>query len=189
MSYYMTHPIVPSILPTRFPLTSVSAEVGLFILLLLATVGLSVLIGWILNKVMQGKGFKCSMPIDYYFRTALSKDTINVSTVWVPFDEITVREKHYKEYRVGTNGMTRNDVLAYSAPEKVIYCGDYFSTSAKTFTGWTLNSEYVSGFSGYWSMSWIGDYKNINSLNDCCEWDIVDKTWESKDAPRWTKYM
>ena len=146
---------------------------------------------WETCKLMWTSGgshFSGDVDIDYYFRTALSKETINVSTVWVPFDEITIREEHYKEYRVGTNGMTRNDVLAYSAPEKVIHCGDYFSTGAKMFTGWTLNGEYASGFSGYWSMSWIGDYKNINSLNDCCKWDVVDKTWESKDYPRWTKY-
>lgn len=64
MNNYVTHPIVPSILPKRFPLTLVSAEVGLYILLLLATVGLSVLVGWILTKVMQGKGFKCNLPVN-----------------------------------------------------------------------------------------------------------------------------
>lgn len=51
-------------LPTRFLPTSVSAELGVYILLLLATVGLSVLVGWILTKVMQGKGIKCNLPVN-----------------------------------------------------------------------------------------------------------------------------
>ncbi len=76
MSDFMTHPIVPSILPARLPLTSVSAEVGLYILLLLATVGLSVLIGWILTKVMQGKGFKCSLPVTLVISGTLSLLTV-----------------------------------------------------------------------------------------------------------------
>ena len=76
MNNYVTHPIVPSILPKRFPLTSVSAEVGLYILLLLATVGLSVLIGWILTKVMRGKGFKCNLPVTLALSGTLSLLTV-----------------------------------------------------------------------------------------------------------------
>lgn len=72
MSYYMTHPIVPSILPTKFPLTAVSAELGIYILLLLAAVGMSVLVGWILTKVMQGKGLKCSLPVTLILSGTLS---------------------------------------------------------------------------------------------------------------------
>jgi hypothetical protein len=136
-----------------------------------------------------GSHFACSIDIDYYFRTGLSKDTLNVTVVLTLFDEITVKEKHYKEYRIGTNGAIRNDTLADYTTGKVIYCGNYFSTSAKNYTGWTLNSEYSSGFSGYWSMSWIGDYENIASLNDCMEWDVVKRDQDiTDDYPRFNKY-
>ena len=119
--------------------------------------------------------------------TALSKDTMNVTVVMRPFDEITIQEKHYKEYRIGTNGAIRNDVLADSTT-KVIHCGDYYSTRAKTYTGWTLNTAYSRGFSGNWSMSWIGDYENIDSTNGCMEWDIVWASWSGGDYPSWTEY-
>lgn len=136
-----------------------------------------------------GSHFACSIDIDYYFRTGLSKDTLNVTVVLTPFDEITIKEKHYKEYRIGTNGSIRNDTLADYTTGKVIYCGNYFSTSAKNYTGWTLNSEYSSGFSGYWSMSWIGDYENIASLNDCMEWDVIKRAQAITDEyPRFNKY-
>lgn len=49
-------------LPTRFCLNSVALEVWLIVLLAIAAVGISILIGWILTKVMKGKGFKTSMP-------------------------------------------------------------------------------------------------------------------------------
>lgn len=64
MNNYVTPPVVPHILPTRLSLTSVSAKVGPYILLLLAVVGLSVLVGWILTKVMRGKGFRLSLPVN-----------------------------------------------------------------------------------------------------------------------------
>ena len=76
MNNYVTHPIVPSILLTRFSPTSVSAELGVYILLLLATVGLSVLVGWILNKVMKGKGFKCNLPVTLALSGTLSLLTV-----------------------------------------------------------------------------------------------------------------
>lgn len=76
LNYYMTHPVVPSILPTRVPMTSISVEVGVYILLLLATVGLSVLIAWIMTKVIREKKFKCSMPISLILSGTLSLVTV-----------------------------------------------------------------------------------------------------------------
>lgn len=61
---YFIQPIIPSVLPTKVPLTAVTSDILLFILLTEATVGASVLIGWILTKVMQRKGFKTNLPIN-----------------------------------------------------------------------------------------------------------------------------
>ena len=136
-------------------------------------------------------GMHCEgdIDIDYYFRTALSKKTINVTVRMRPFDQITIKEKHYKEQRIGTNGSIRNDILSDSKSTN-LYCGDYFSTRAKTYTGYTLNSEYWSSLSGYWSMSMFGKPKNMSSVISSMEWDIIDETWEmdGKDYPRWTEF-
>lgn len=140
-----------------------------------------------LQGISGGSQLTGDIDVNYYFRTALSKDTMNVTVVMRPFDEITIKEKHYKEYRIGTNGAIRNDVLADSTT-KVIHCGDYYSTRVKTYTGWTLNTAYSRGFSGNWSMSWIGDYENIDSTNGCMEWDIVWASWSGGDYPSWTEY-
>lgn len=59
--------------------------------------------------------------IDYYFRTALSKKTINVTVRMRPFDQITIKEKHYKEQRIGTNGSIRNDILSDSKSTNLDY--------------------------------------------------------------------
>ena len=127
--------------------------------------------------------------IDYYFRTALSKKTINVTVRMRPFDQITIKEMHYKEQRIGTNGSIRNDILSDSKTTS-LYCGDYFSTNAKSYTGYTLNREYFSSLSGYWSMSMFGKPKNMGAVLDSMEWDIISETWEmdGKNYPRWTTF-
>ncbi len=147
---------------------------------------------WETCKLMwTSGGMHCEgdIDIDYYFRTALSKKTINVTVRMRPFDQITIKEKHYKEQRIGTNGSIRNDILSDSKSTN-LYCGDYFSTRAKTYTGYTLNSEYWSSLSGYWSMSMFGKPKNMSSVISSMEWDIIDETWEmdGKDYPRWTEF-
>jgi len=147
---------------------------------------------WETCKLMwTSGGMHCEgdIDIDYYFRTALSKKTINVTVRMRPFDQITIKEKHYKEQRIGTNGAIRNDILADSKTT-TLYCGNYFSTKAKTYTGYTLNSEYWSSLSGYWSMSMFGKPKNMGSVLSSMEWDIIDETWEmdGKDYPRWTEF-
>lgn len=76
MNHYLIHPVIPPVLPTRLPFTSVSADLGFFVLLLLAAVGMSVLVGWVLTKVMQGKGFKCSLPVTLVISGTLSLLTI-----------------------------------------------------------------------------------------------------------------
>ena len=121
---------------------------------------------WETCKLMwTSGGMHCEgdIDIDYYFRTALSKKTINVTVRMRPFDQITIKEKHYKEQRIGTNGAIRNDILSDSKTTN-LYCGDYFSTRAKSYTGYTLNSEYWSSLSGYWSMSMFGKPKNMGSV-------------------------
>ena len=147
---------------------------------------------WETCKLMwTSGGMHCEgdIDIDYYFRTALSKKTINVTVVMRPFDQITIKEKHYKEQRIGTNGSIRNDILSDSKSTS-LYCGDYFSTKAKSYTGYTLNSEYWSSLSGYWSMSMFGKQKNMGSVLSSMEWDIIDETWEmdGDDYPRWTEF-
>lgn len=147
---------------------------------------------WETCKLMwTSGGMHCEgdIDIDYYFRTALSKKTINVTVRMRPFDQITIKEKHYKEQRIGTNGSIRNDILSDSKSTN-LYCGDYFSTRAKSYTGYTLNSEYWSSLSGYWSMSMFGKPKNMSSVISSMEWDIIDETWEmdGKDYPRWTEF-
>ena len=147
---------------------------------------------WETCKLMwTSGGMHCEgdIDIDYYFRTALSKKTINVTVRMRPFDQITIKEKHYKEQRIGTNGSIRNDILSDSKSTN-LYCGDYFSTRAKTYTGYTLNSEYWSSLSGYWSMSMFGKPKNMSSVISSMEWDIIDETWkmDGKDYPRWTEF-
>ena len=76
MNHYLIHPVIPPVLPTRLPFTSVSADLGFFVLLLLAAVGMSVLVGWILTKVMQGKRFKCSLPVTLVLSGTLSLLTV-----------------------------------------------------------------------------------------------------------------
>ncbi len=76
MLTFSVQPMLPSVLPPKFPQSFVSAEIGLFVLLMLAAVGMSVLIGWILTKVMQGKGFKCNLPVTLTLSGTLSLLTV-----------------------------------------------------------------------------------------------------------------
>lgn len=76
MKYHITHLGFSPVLPTRLSLSAVSTEFGIYILLLLAAVGLAVMIGWLLTKAMQEKGFKCNLPANLIISGAVALLTL-----------------------------------------------------------------------------------------------------------------
>lgn len=76
MKYHITHFGLSPVLPTRLSLSAVSTEFGIYILLLLAAVGLTVLIGWLQTKAMQEKGFKCNLPVNLIISGAVALLTL-----------------------------------------------------------------------------------------------------------------
>ena len=147
---------------------------------------------WETCKLMwTSGGMQCEgdIDIDYYFRTALSKKTINVTVTMRAFDQITIKENHYKEQRSGADASLRNYILS-DTKSTTLYCGSYFSTKAKNYTGYTLKDGYFSSLNGYWSMSMFGTPQNMGSLLNSMEWDIINSTWkmDGKDYPTWTEF-
>ncbi len=117
--------------------------------------------------------------IKYYFRTGMSQEALHVTVVMRPIQEIKVMQMHYLEVREGNNGVIRGELLEeYS--ETVLHCGDYYWSHANQYVGYTLNDKYEESVIGNWSMSWIGQSKNLDELY--MEWDIVDDHPNIKDS-------
>ncbi len=134
--------------------------------------------------------------ITYYFRTALSKDELNVTVTMRPWDSIEFEVRHYVEQDPTKKYFWRdsNYSLHSVTNQQTLEYYDYFTTSKKTISGYTLRSEYQSSVSGYLCFEhFVGLYENTPSSPRCYEYDYhntdysepmdtVSKYDESKDG-------
>ena len=87
--------------------------------------------------------------IKYYFRTALSQDTLNVTVTVRKWDSVSFEVRHYVEQDPTLNNFHRDNYKLHSTTDqKTLSYYGYFSVSKKTITGYTLNSNYKSTVSG-----------------------------------------
>lgn len=111
--------------------------------------------------------------ITYYFRTALSKDELNVTVTMRPWDSIEFEVRHYVETYPYYNNFHRSTYSLHSTTDqKILDYYDYFSTSKKSIYGYTLRSEYRSSVSGNLCFEHlVGLYENTPSSPRCYEYD------------------
>ena len=77
--------------------------------------------------------------VTYYFRTGLSKDELNITVTMRKWDTIEFEVRHYVEQYPFYNNFHRSNYTLHSTTDyKVLNYYDYFSTSKKTITGYTL---------------------------------------------------
>lgn len=127
-----------------------------------------------------------SADVKYHFRTALSMNTMTATVVMRKFDDVTVTVRHYKEALYGTN-LAFHEYVFETSHSQLLNSGDYISTSANSYEGFSLKSEYQSNVSGNFSYSWLGKYENCPSLNDSMKWEI-QKSALDEEYGEYTEY-
>ena len=116
--------------------------------------------------------------IKYYFRTALSKDQLNVTVYMDKFNDITLIERHIKQEPYGNNLSYSYYPVTYSR-EIVTNTGRYVSMGG-SYTGFSIRSGWQQYISGNFTYKWLDDYENISSPISSMEWDIIKGTCEDK---------
>ena len=127
--------------------------------------------------------------VNYYFRTALSLKELNIRVEMRKWDPIKISVKHYVESNPKLNNWHRSNYYLHSTDQQMTKnYYDYFSTSKKTITGYTLNTEYKSSVSGYFCYdSLMGSCKNCPTSPRCHSYDLHQTDW-SDDMGHWSTY-
>ena len=127
--------------------------------------------------------------INYYFRTSLSKKTIDVTVEMRKWEPIDIEVRHYIQTNPNYKIFTRDAYTLHSVTNKqTVDYYEYFSTSKKTITGYTLRSDYKSSISGKFCYdSLVGVYKNTPSSPRCHEYDLHLTGWDD-DMEYWSTY-
>jgi len=140
---------------------------------------------WETCKLMYTSGGGCmygEIEIDYYFRTALSAETINVSVTMRKMEDIEIYEYHNKEYDPYATHAAYNQ----SYIRKVTVGVDEYVYLGGGYTGYSARSGYKSSISGYFSYRWLDDiYENID--NNDADWDVI-KSADWEDRPEYTEF-
>ena len=90
----------------------------------------------------SGYGIDCDLFVDYYFRTALSQKTLNITVEMRKWDPITLKVNHYVQRTPGYKDWRDNfDYHSTTDTQTLDYLG-YFNVSSKNITGYTLNANY-----------------------------------------------
>ena len=111
--------------------------------------------------------------VTYYFRTGLSKDELNITVTMRKWDTIEFEVRHYVEQDPYYDYFHRNNYTLHSTTNHtVLNYNDYFSTSAKTITGYTLTNGYQSSVFGRLCYdSLVGSVENMPSSPRCYSYD------------------
>ncbi len=125
-----------------------------------------------------------SISIRCEFKGVLSKKTMTADVVMRKFNPVTVITRHYKQYRTPDFVCNQADYKIAYAPEKTLNIGDYYSSSAYNYTGYTFE-KYSSSRSGSFSMAWIDKYSSVE-LED---WDLIQAAaWIHDQHPELDEY-
>ena len=116
--------------------------------------------------------------IKYYFRTALSKEQLNVTVYMDKFNDLTIIERHIKQEPYGNTLSYSYYPVTYSR-EIVTNTGRYVSMG-RSYTGFTIRNGWKQYISGNFTYKWVDDYENIASPITSMEWDIINGTCEDK---------
>ena len=127
--------------------------------------------------------------VTYYFRTGLSKDELNITVTMRKWDTIEFEVRHYVEQYPFYNNFHRSNYTLHSTTDyKVLNYYDYFSTSKKTITGYTLTDGYQSSVSGRLCFdSLVGSIENLPSSPRCYSYDYHNTDY-SEDMDTVSKY-
>ena len=108
---------------------------------------------WETCKMSSSSGtssaWHASLSVDYYFRTRLSKDALNITVTMRKWDPIELEARHYIEKDPTLKFFHRENYRLYASnQQQTIDYNDYFSTSKINIAGYTLRTEYKSSISG-----------------------------------------
>ncbi len=121
-----------------------------------------------------GSAWSGGATIRYYFRTALSKEVLNIKITMRKFDPVTVITEHYIEHYDG--------VLTWSVADsttEVLDYGDLYESAANHYDGYTLYEGYESSIREDFCLNIIGKYENCKSLNNL-DWTPISKDLDAE---------
>ena len=140
---------------------------------------------WETCKLMYTSGgtlMTGDIEIDYYFRTALSADTINVSVTMRKMEDIEISEYHYKALDPHSTYISYHRIFIRS---ETVSVGEYIYLGGG-YTGFSPFANYENSISGNFSYRWLDDiYRNID--NNHATWDIV-KSADFDDRVDYTEF-
>ena len=122
-------------------------------------------------RYTSGGGYAYSdIDIDYYFRTALSRDTLNITVTMRKMEGIKVTEYRYLQHYP-------SDSLYYATFTRkfnrttTVEVGQYVSWGDE-HTGYSARGSFKDYMSGYFSYAWTDNmYRNIEEGDD--DWDVI----------------
>ena len=119
----------------------------------------------------SGGGFAYSdIDINYYFRTALSAETLNVTVTMRKMEGIQVTEYHHLQHQPAEGLYYATFTRKYSRTATVDV-GQYVYWGGG-YTGYSAQGSFKSSISGYFSYSWTNNvYRNIEEGDD--DWDVI----------------
>ena len=136
----------------------------------------------------SGYGIDCDLFVDYYFRTALSQKTLNITVEMRKWDPITLKVNHYVQRTPGYKDWRDNfDYHSTTDTQTIDYLG-YFNVSSKNITGYTLNANYKSSVYGSLCFeSLIGSCKNMPESPRGLTYDLHQTGWDD-GMESWSTY-
>lgn len=136
----------------------------------------------------SGLGVDCDLFVDYYFRTALSQKTLNITVEMRKWDPITLKVNHYVQRTPGYKDWRDNfDYHSTTDTQTLGYFG-YFDVSSKNITGYTLNANYKSNIYGSLCFeSLIGSCKNMPESPRGLTYDLHQTGWDD-GMESWSTY-
>ena len=118
----------------------------------------------------------------YYFRTALSQETMTVTVYMKKFVPVKFTERHFLFVPTGTDlslGYGYYDEV-YSR-DMTLNVGDYVSLGG-SYTGFSMRSNYSQYISGNFSYKWCDDYReNFGVPYTDKSWDIINATCDESE--------
>jgi len=127
--------------------------------------------------------------VNYYFRTALSANTLNIRVEMRKWDPISIEARHYVETAPNNENFNRENYRLHSTDQRItINYYDYFSTSKKNINGYTLRSEYEASISGNFCYeSLVGVYENTPTRPRCHSYSLHETGWD-EEMETWSTY-
>lgn len=120
--------------------------------------------------------------IDYYFRTALSADTINVNVTMRKMAGIDISEYHCKMIDPFKTYPTYHQIYIRKIRAEV----DQYIYLGGGYTGHSPKGSYKNTISGYFSYAWT-DNVYINMNDNDADWDVI-RSADYDDRVDYTKF-